>query len=153
MARVYKTWNDFECRLVLKTMNQQTQLQPVQPQPLAHPEENTWGMVCHLAAFGMYVFPAFGNILGALIAWIMFKDRSSFADDQGKESLNFQISLTLYAAIGFAFAFMTLGLGFIVVAPMLGVMAILQIIFIVLAALEANKGVIYRYPATIRFIK
>ena len=101
----------------------------------------------------MYVFPAFGNIIGALIAWIIFKDRSSFADDQGKESLNFQISLTVYATAGFVFGFMTLGLGFIIIGPLLGIMAILQIIFVIVAALEANKGVIYRYPATIRFIK
>jgi uncharacterized Tic20 family protein len=32
-------------------------------------------------------------------------------------------------------------------------MSILQIIFVIVAALEANKGVLYRYPATIRFIK
>ncbi len=134
-------------------MNDQTQIQSVPSQPLAHPEENTWGMVCHLAALGMYVFPAFGNILGALIAWIIFKDRSHFADDQGKESLNFQISLTLYAAIGIAFGIMTFGLGLFVVVPLLGIMSILQIIFIIVAALEANKGVMYRYPATIRFIK
>ena len=134
-------------------MNNQTQIQSIPPQPLAHPEENTWGMVCHLAAFGMYIFPAFGNIIGALIAWLVFKDRSVFADDQGKESLNFQISLTVYATAGFVFGFMTLGLGFIIVGPLLGIMAILQIIFVIVAALEANKGVIYRYPATIRFIK
>jgi uncharacterized Tic20 family protein len=134
-------------------MNQQTQLQSVQPQPPVHREENTWGMICHLAAFGMYVFPAFGNIIGALIAWIIFKDRSAFADDQGKESLNFQISLIIYSAVAIAFGVMTLGLGFIIVVPFLAIMAVLQIIFVILAALEANKGILYRYPATIRFIK
>ncbi len=120
---------------------------------MTQPEENTWGMICHLAALGMYVFPTFGNIIGALVAWLVFKDRSVFADDQGKESLNFQLSLTLYSAIGIAFCIMTLGLGLLVVVPLFGIMAILQIIFIVVAALEANKGVLYRYPVTIRFIK
>jgi uncharacterized protein len=134
-------------------MNDQTQIQSAPSQTITHPEENTWGMICHLAALGMYVFPAFGNIIGALIAWLVFKDRSSFSDDQGKESLNFQLSLTLYSAIGIVFCIMTLGLGIFVVVPMLGIMSILQIIFIIVAALEANKGVMYRYPATIRFIK
>ena len=134
-------------------MNEQTQIQDAMTQTITQPEENTWGMICHLAALGMYVFPAFGNILGTLIAWMIFKDRSAFADDQGKESLNFQLSLTLYSAVGIAFCFMTLGIGLLVVAPLLGIMALLQIIFIIVAALEANKGVIYRYPATIRFIK
>jgi uncharacterized protein len=134
-------------------MNQQTQIQNVSPPPVLQPEEKTWALICHLAALGMYVFPAFGNIIGAFIAWIVFKDRSSFADDHGKESINFQLSLTLYAAIGIAFCFMTLGLGILVVVPLLGIMSLLQIILIIVAALEANKGVMYRYPATIRFIK
>jgi uncharacterized protein len=138
---------------VLKIMNNQTQLQSATPQTMTQPEENTWGMICHLAALGMYVFPAFGNIIGALIAWLVFKDRSAFSDDQGKESLNFQLSLTLYSAIGIAFCIMTFGLGIFVVVPMLGIMSILQIVFIIVAALEANKGVAYRYPATLRFIK
>jgi uncharacterized protein len=134
-------------------MNQQTQIQSVPPPAVLQSEEKTWGLICHLAALGMYVFPTFGNVIGAFIAWIVFKDRSSFADDQGKESINFQISLTLYAAIGIAFCFVTFGLGIFVVVPLLGIMSILQIIFVIVAALEANKGVMYRYPATIRFIK
>jgi uncharacterized protein len=133
-------------------MNTQTQL-PSNQTTFSQPEENTWGMICHLAAMGMYVFPTFGNLIGTLIAWMVFRDRSSFADDQGKESLNFQLSLTLYSAIGIAFCIMTFGLGLLVVIPMFGIMSILQIVFIIVAALEANKGVLYRYPATIRFIK
>jgi uncharacterized protein len=134
-------------------MNNLPQLQNVPAPTVLQPEEKTWGLICHLAALGMYVFPAFGNVIGAFIAWIVLKDRSSFADDQGKESINFQISLTLYAAIGIAFCFVTFGLGILMVVPLLGVMSILQIVFIIVAALEANKGVLYRYPATIRFIK
>ncbi len=134
-------------------MNNLSQIQNDTSLPVLQPEERTWGLICHLAALGMYVFPAFGNIIGAFIAWIVFKDRSAFADDQGKESINFQISLTLYAAIGIAFCFVTFGLGIFVVVPLLGIMSILQIIFVIVAALEANKGVMYRYPATIRFIK
>jgi uncharacterized protein len=134
-------------------MNNLSQIQNDPSLPVLQAEEKTWGLICHLAALGMYVFPAFGNIIGAFIAWIVFKDRSAFADDQGKESINFQISLTLYAAIGIAFCFVTFGLGIFVVVPLLGIMSILQIIFVIVAALEANKGVMYRYPATIRFIK
>jgi uncharacterized protein len=94
-----------------------------------------------------------GNIIGALIAWVVFKDRSAFADDQGKEALNFQISTTIYAfAIG-AFAVVTLGIGLLLAIPLWGALAIFHVIVMVIAALEANKGVAYRYPLTIRFIK
>jgi uncharacterized protein len=128
-------------------------LVPLPQIDIQKPEEKTWGMICHLAAFGMYVFPAFGNIIGAAIAWIVFKDRSEFANDQGKESLNFQLSLTLYAFVAFIFAFVTFGVGLILVIPVLGIMALFQIILVIVAALEANKGVVYRYPMTIRFVQ
>ena len=116
-------------------------------------EERTWGLICHLAGFAMYVLPTLGNIIGVIVAWLVFKDRSSFADDQGKEALNFQISTTIYAfAIG-AFAVVTLGLGLLLAVPLWGALAIFHVIVMILAALEANKGVAYRYPLTIRFIK
>jgi len=62
-------------------------------------QEKTWGLFCHLSAFGLFVFPPFGNILGPLIIWLIKKDESPYVDKQGKESLNFQISFTIYAFI------------------------------------------------------
>jgi uncharacterized Tic20 family protein len=57
-------------------------------------EEKTLGMLCHLMAFCGYVIP-FGNLLGPLVIWLTKKDASPFVDDQGKESLNFQITVSI----------------------------------------------------------
>src|SRR2546421_9700428 len=57
-----------------------------------NPDARLWGMFCHLAAFGGFVIP-FGSIIGPLIVWSIKKDQFPFVDDQGKESLNFHITV------------------------------------------------------------
>ena len=65
-------------------------------------EARTWGMWCHLASLVGIVLSFIGippvlliNILGPLVVWLWRKNEHPFIDDQGKESINFQISLTL----------------------------------------------------------
>ena len=60
---------------------------------LAKQEERSLGLACHLLAFVGMVFP-FGNILGPLVIWLVKKDDSAFVDDQGKEALNFNITIS-----------------------------------------------------------
>ncbi|MFV1964993.1 MAG: DUF4870 domain-containing protein, partial [Pirellulaceae bacterium] len=65
-------------------------------------DERQWAMFAHLAALSGYIGIPFGNIIGPLIVWMIKKDESSFVDDQGKESLNFQISMLIWIAISAA---------------------------------------------------
>jgi len=109
-------------------------------------EERTWGMLCHLIAFSGYLIP-FGSVLGPLVIWMIKKDEMPFVDDQGKEALNFQ--LTMLIAVIVSAIFMLVFIGFL----MLGVLIIYQIVVIIMASIKANDGVKYRYPYTIRFIK
>jgi uncharacterized Tic20 family protein len=108
---------------------------------------NTWGMLCHLTALVMYVGVPLGNILGPLIVWLIKKDEFPFVDMQGKESLNFQISMTIYGLIAGALTTVLIGWVF------LAVLFIVNIFFIIRASLVANRGIPYRYPFTIRLIK
>ena len=62
-------------------------------------EVRQWGMFAHFAAFAGFVIP-FGNIIGPLIVWQMKKDMP-FVDDQGKEALNFQITVSIAVLICF----------------------------------------------------
>lgn len=105
-----------------------------------------WGMLCHLVAFSGYVIP-FGNVLGPLVVWLIKKDEMPFVNDQGKESLNFQ--LTMFIAVIVSAILMLVFVGFL----LLGVLIIYQIIVVIIASIKANEGVRYRYPYTIRFIK
>ena len=107
-----------------------------------------WAMFCHLAGLGGYVMPGVGNIVGPLILWQIKKDEYLFVDQQGKEAVNFQISMTLYAVISAALT-PVFCIGFFPLAAV----CIVYLVFLLIAAVKANNGQAYRYPLTIRFIK
>ncbi|MBA6154350.1 DUF4870 domain-containing protein [Gelidibacter maritimus] len=135
----------------------------------------------HLSTFSRFIVPL-GNFIGPLILWSVNKEKSEFIDTHGKQAINFQISILLYAIIlGVLtvpfFIFGLLGqlnfwnfsnfdnfqIGFHSASPLLfiaggfGFLAvigfILELIFIVIASLKARDGEIYKYPLTINFLK
>jgi len=69
-------------------------------------QERTWGALVHLGGLiGMFILSFVGNIIGALVMWLIKRNESNFIDDQGKEALNFQITLSLVnVAIGLLFS-------------------------------------------------
>ena len=70
-----------------------------------------------------------------------------FVDDQGKESLNFQITVMIAAIVCIPLIFVCVGI------VLLSVLGVLDLIFTILAAVQASKGVAYRYPFALRLIK
>lgn len=110
-------------------------------------EEKTWGMACHLAALAGFLTGGLGSIIGPLVVWLIKKDQFPFVNDQGKESLNFQISILIYLII--SAILMIIGIGIVLVI----IVAIFDLVEVILASIKANEGVAYRYPLTIRFIK
>lgn len=121
-------------------------------------------MFCHLAAFAGYVGVPLGSILGPLVVWLIKRNEFPLVNDQGKQSLNFHISIVLYMACGFLFLFLPLVLGalggvFAVFGLFPGwfllVLALgaLDVVFTIMAAVRANRGEAYRYPLAIPFFK
>jgi len=110
------------------------------------PESRQWGMFAHLAALAGFIIP-FGNLIGPLIIWQMKKDEMPFVADQGKESLNFQITVTIAAIVCFVLMVVLIGA---LLLPLVGLAAL---VFVVIAAVKANQGEAYRYPVTLRLIK
>lgn len=105
-----------------------------------------WGMLCHLIA--LLAMPlGFGHILGPLIVWLMKRETHPFIDDQGKESLNFQISMSLYTLVA------ALSLCIVIGVVLLPVIVVLNVIFVIIASIKASSGEAYRYPLTIRLVK
>ena len=105
------------------------------------------GMLCHLLSLTQLLGVPLGNILGPLIVWLIKRDEDPFADLCGKESLNFQISMTIYMIISGILILVFIGF-FMVIALM-----ILNIVYTIIAAIKASEGTSYTYPFTIRFIK
>jgi hypothetical protein len=108
-------------------------------------DERTWAMLCHLSTLAGFVIP-FGNIAGPLVIWSIKKDAFPLVEDQGKEALNFQISMTIYVIASIILIFLLVGI------PLLIGLGLFDLIVTVIAAINANDGVKYRYPLCIRFV-
>jgi uncharacterized Tic20 family protein len=114
--------------------------------PLPSAEARQWAMFCHLAAFCGLVFP-FGSLLGPLIMWQWKRDLDPFVDAQGKEALNFQLTVAIVSMICFVLMFVLVGFA------LFGLVVIAAAILAIIAAIKANEGQPYRYPFTWRLIK
>ncbi|MGV8864606.1 MAG: DUF4870 domain-containing protein [Pseudomonas sp.] len=116
------------------------------PLPTPSAEVRQWAMLCHFAAFFGLIFP-FGNLLGPLILWQIKKETDPFIDAQGKEALNFQITVAIAAMI--CFLLMVVIIGF----PLLVLVGVGALVLTIIGGVKANDGIAYRYPFTWRLIK
>ncbi len=112
----------------------------------SNPESRMWAMLAHLSALSGFVIP-FGNIIGPLIIWLVKRDEMSFVNDQAKEALNFNISMTIYGLISAVLILVIVGF------LMLAVLGVAWLVFAIVAAVKANEGIAYRYPLTLRLVK
>jgi uncharacterized Tic20 family protein len=103
-------------------------------------------MLCHLSALAGFIIPL-GNVIGPLVIWMIKKDVYPLVDDQGKEALNFQISMTIYYIISCILILILIGI------PLLIGLALFSLVVTIIAMVKASDGVAYRYPLSIRFIK
>lgn len=100
-----------------------------------------------LMAALIYVLSFFTVFIGPIIIWLWKKDESEFVDHHGKEYLNFLISYTIYGIVSSILVIVLIGL---VLAPIVGLLAL---IFTILAAIKAYEGERYRIPTVIHFFK
>jgi len=110
-------------------------------------DERLWAMFTHLSALSLFIGIPLGNILGPLILWLIKKEEYPFVRDQGKEALNFQISMLIYMDISGILALILIGI------PLLITLVIVDVVYTIIAAINASDGNAYRYPLTIRFIQ
>lgn len=106
-----------------------------------------WAMLCHLTALIGFGTAALGFIVGPLVVWLLKRNDFPFVDEQGKEAVNFQISMFIYIVASFLLCFVLIG--FVLLPAAL----IINLIFIITAAIKANDGEHYRYPLSIHFIR
>jgi hypothetical protein len=85
-------------------------------------------------------------VVGPLVVWLLKKNESTLVDEEGKESLNFQISMSIYMMVSAILIMVVIGL------PMLFGFAIADFILTLVAAVKTSNGERYHYPITIRFL-
>jgi uncharacterized Tic20 family protein len=118
---------------------------PAGPQPLPPDQERTWAMLAHLSAF-VAAYVALG-FLGPLVVMLVFGPRSAFVREHAVEALNFNLTWLIYIFVAIILAFVLVGI-LILIA-----LGIAYLVLVVIAAVRANNGEHYRYPATIRFVR
>lgn len=114
-------------------------------EPPGH-DERQWALVAHLAALAGFIVP-FGNVIGPLVIWLIKKEEMPFVNDQGKEALNFQITMLLAFLVAGVLALLLVGFALMLV------LLVVEIVMPILAGVRANEGKRYRYPFTLRLIQ
>jgi uncharacterized Tic20 family protein len=114
------------------------------PQPSK--EARQWAMFCHLSAL-LGIWIPFGTLIGPLVIWQLKRESDPFIDAQGKEALNFQITVAIASAI--SLLLMIVVIGFF----LFGLVAIGALVLTIIAGVKANEGQPYRYPFSWRLVK
>lgn len=109
-------------------------------------EDRMWATFCHLAGLLSLTGIPFAGLIGPLVIWLLKKDHSAFIDDQGREAVNFQISMGLYMLVAGFLVILLVGI------PLLMGLVLAEIILILIACARSNEGGSYRYPLTLRFL-
>lgn len=140
-------------------IDDQYQPQKDQFQPVT---DYSWGSYAHLY-FLANIIP-FGNFIGAAIVWNKVKDEDPINSENAREALNYQITHTLGLFLGLIPALIAFIIGLeedITAAAVIGggifalmmIWAIATLVFVIMGAVRASKGKIYRYPINISFVK
>ena len=108
------------------------------------PDERMWAMFCHLGTLVTW-FP-FANVILPLVIWLVKKESSPLVNDQGKESLNFQITILIGYAVCIPLVLLLIGI------PAMAAIFLFHVIFSIVAAIKAYEGRAYRYPCTLRLV-
>lgn len=107
-------------------------------------DEKTWSILSHLSVLtGLVGLMPFG----ALIVWLLYKDRSPRVGFHALQSLWYQIAWLVILVVGW---FVTVGLmvvlvGFLLV-PVMMIASVVPFIHGCYAAYKVSQGVDYRYP-------
>jgi uncharacterized Tic20 family protein len=110
-------------------------------------DEQTWSILAHLSVLLLLVglMP-----FGALLVWLIYKDRSEKVRFHALQALWYQIAwvviLVVYSVVAVLLSVVTLGIAAIVLVPLAFVLGVVPIIHGCYAAYQVNQGVDYRYP-------
>lgn len=100
-------------------------------------DEKTLALLSHVLTF-------FFGFVAPLVIYLVKKDESPFVAAHAKESLNFQITITIVAIL---LIITVIGI------LLLWIIVLIALALVIVATIKASEGKLYRYPATLRLIK
>jgi len=109
-------------------------------------QDNQLLVITHLSQLIIFI-TGFGSLILPLVFWLTQKEKVYQMDAHGKNIINFQLSLIVYAIICIPLILLFgLGiLGFII-------LGIISLVFPIINAIKASNGQIPRYPLSLNFI-
>ena len=110
--------------------------------PISTPtsDEKTMAILSHILCIFFWIFPP-------LIIYLVKKDESKFVAAHAKESLNFQITVTLAVIISIILMIVLIGI------LLIWIVGIVSTILVIVATIKASDNKLYRYPFNLRLIK
>jgi uncharacterized Tic20 family protein len=110
-------------------------------------KDNQLLLITHLSQLLTYV-TGFGGLLVPIIIWAVNKDKIEGLNVHGKEIINFQLSMILFAIICIPLIF-ALGIGILGLI----VIGIISFVMPIVNGINAGNGIFSKYPLTIRFLQ
>lgn len=107
--------------------------------PSVTSEDRTLAMVCHLGLLASFLVP--------LVIYLIKKDQSPFVRHHAAEALNFALTTFIAAVVAAVLIVVLIGI------LLLPAVIIAHLVFLILAAIAANRGDWYRYPVNLRLVK
>jgi uncharacterized protein len=104
-----------------------------QAAPVSPSDARMWALLAQLAGF-------ITSFVGALVIYLIYKDRDPFIRRHAAQALNFQIIIAIAYVVSTVLIFVLIGI------PLLLAVGVCWIVFPILGAIAANKGEDYSYP-------
>jgi uncharacterized protein len=109
-------------------------------------DENTWSVLAHLSVF-LNLLTGFLGPVGALVIWLMYKDRSPRVSFHALQSLWYQVAWMVILTVGWVVAgLLTVVLIGFLLFPVMILLTVVPFVHMGYAAYKVSQGVDYRYP-------
>jgi uncharacterized Tic20 family protein len=109
-------------------------------------DENTWSVLAHLSVF-LNLLTGFLGPIGALVIWLMYKDRSPRVSFHALQSLWYQVAWMVILTVGWVVAgILTVVLIGFLLFPVMILLTVVPFVHMGYAAYKVSQGVDYRYP-------
>jgi uncharacterized protein len=110
-----------------------------QTDALSPSDQKLWATLVHIGGI-------FFSFIPALIGYLVLRDRGAFVREHTATALNFQITMAIAYVISYILWLAVIGV-ILTIA-----IAIIVLIFSIIAAVRANQGQLYTYPLAIKFV-
>ncbi len=114
--------------------------------PSISSEEGTMAVLSHVVAFLGYVVP-FGQLIAPYVILLLRRDESDFVAHHARESLNFQITITISLLV--ALVLTSISIGYFLLPTVL----VYSAVMVLVAASRASRRELYTYPLALRLVQ